>query len=94
MEEINSFSLGMGEEQALLVIMNDEENADGMLFLNGDWGLISSLISTKGYVNEPNEVDKPYLNDIRKLILNTAYNMCNNDEKVKNSFLEGLLKLP
>ena len=64
---------------------------DGKLYidLEGNKDLFSLIFSSKKYVNE---LDSVSFLEARKLILNTAINICEQDEEIKQKFLTQLNK--
>jgi len=65
---------------------------DGKLYidLEGNKELFSLIFSSKKYVNE---LDSVSFLEARKLILNTALNICNEDEEIRNKFLVKLTEI-
>ena len=73
------------EDDAVLVLTNNVKNGDCITTLCGNWEYLSSLFSIDGYVNLTEE-NRSGFDSIRNLILNTAINIINTDEKVKDTF--------
>ena len=82
----------LSEDDTLLVIGYNKKEGDLFFTLAGDWEDISFIMSDKNVVNHI-EDSKNDLDQIRKLILNTALNICDKDPIVLNKLLGGLNKL-
>tara|TARA_R110000851_G_C12955969_1_gene553793 strand:- start:448 stop:942 length:495 start_codon:yes stop_codon:yes gene_type:complete len=80
------------EDDTLLVITHNKKEGDLFFSLFGDWENISMIMSNKEAVNHSSESEKQF-NDIKKLILNTALNICEQDSHKLGVMLEGLQEL-
>jgi len=89
---VNDFSKTLTDDDALLVLSHNKKQGDCIAVLAGDWEILSQMLSTDGYVNT-NEQNINTFENIKKSILNTAYNICANDVIVKDRFMEGLKEL-
>lgn len=86
---LNEYTKELTDNDALLVLSHNKKDGDCITLLSGDWEILSSLFSTKGYVNLT-EGNQEQFNNIKKMILNTAYNICMTDDECKNKFIKGL----
>ena len=80
------------EEDAIMVLSYNKIEGDSLCLIGGDWELLSGLISSidqEGFVNG----NKEPLEDMRKCILNMTYNICNENEDIKNKLIKGLKSL-
>lgn len=89
--ELNKYSDGLTDDDALLVLSHNKKDGDCITLLAGDWEILSSLFSINGYVNL-NEGNEDQFIKIKEMILNTAYNICMTDDKYKEKFVKGLNK--
>ena len=80
------------EDDTLLVITHNKKEGDLFFSLFGDWENISMIMSNKEAVNHSGESEKQF-NDIKKLILNTALNICEQDSQKLGVMLDGLQEL-
>jgi hypothetical protein len=80
------------EDDTLLVISHNKKQGDLFFSLFGDWENISIIMSNKEAVNH-SEDSKKQFEEIKKLILNTALNICEKDTKTLNTMLKGLNEL-
>ena len=87
---LNQYSKDLTDDDALLVLSHNKRDGDCITLLAGDWEILSSLFSIKGYVNLEEGNSEQY-NNIKAMILNTAYNICMTDEKIKEQFKTNLL---
>ena len=87
--ELNKYVDEFTEDDALLVLSHNKKDGDCLTLLAGDWEILSALFSTKGYVNLTDDNREQYDN-IKKMLLNTAYNICMTDNKYKRKFINGL----
>ena len=78
-------------DDALLILSHNKKQGDCFVSLVGDWEILSVLLSQKGYVNYEKGNTEQFEN-IKKMILNTAYNICMTDEEKRIKFIEGLEK--
>lgn len=85
-DSINNYLDNVSDESALICIAHDPNSNDGFVFSYGNTELISFLLSNKEYVE-----DQDFITDMKKSILNIAYNICDQDEEVKDRFLNKLL---
>lgn len=79
----------LGDDDTLLVISHNRKDYDLFYSFFGSWEDISLIFSNKYAVNHKGE-SKIQLEQIKEVILNTAYNICNEDEKVRDKLLKGL----
>jgi len=86
---LNDYADKLTDNDALLVLSHNKKDGDCITLLAGDWELLSSLFSVKGLVNLSEGNVKQFEN-IKKMILNTAFNICATDEKYKDKFIKGL----
>jgi hypothetical protein len=77
------------EDDTLLVISHNKQQGDLFFSLFGDWENISIIMSNKDAVNHQ-ENSKEQFEEIKKLILNTAVNICEKNPKTLNTMLKGL----
>ena len=89
--ELNKYSDHLTNDDALLVLSHNKRDGDCVTLLAGDWQILSSLFSVKGYINLT-ETNKEQFNNVKKMILNTAYNICMADDECKEKFINGLNK--
>lgn len=87
---IKDFASKITDDDAFLVITHNKKDGDCILSMAGDWEILSSLFSTDDYVNHE---DQEVYENIRSLIINTAYNICRTDDKVRDRLMEGIRKL-
>ena len=85
---IKEYQTTLSDDDALLVLSHNKKDGDCITLLNGDWQILSALFND-GYVNFVNG-NRKWLNDIKKSILNIAYNICEFDNKSKRKFLKAL----
>ena len=76
-------------DDALLILSHNKKQGDCFVSLVGDWEILSVLFSQEGYVNYEKGNTEQFEN-IKSMILNTAFNIMVNDEKIRNEFLKGL----
>jgi len=88
--DINKYLKTTTDDDAILVLFHNKKDGDCFTALAGDWEILSALFSTKGYVNF-DKGDKEEFDNIKKMILNTAYNICMTDELIKEQFKNKLL---
>ena len=86
---LNKYANKLTDNDALLVLSHNKKDGDCITLLAGDWQLLSSLFSVKGIVNF-SEGDIKQFENIKKMILNTAFNICVIDTKYKDKFIKGL----
>lgn len=87
---LNEYASELTEDDGLLVLSHNKRDGDCITLLAGDWEILSSLFSVKGYVNLDSGNTEQYEN-IKKMILNTAFNIIMTDEEVKETFKKALL---
>ena len=80
------------EDDTLLVISHNKKQGDLFFTLFGDWENISIIMSNKDAVNHK-ENSKEQFENIKKLMLNTVVNICEQDPKTLNTMLKGLQEL-
>lgn len=88
---LNNYKSKLTSDDALLVLSHNKKDGDCITFLSGDWEILSSLFSIEGYVNF-NEGNKEQFENIKNAILNTAFNICMTNSKIKSEFLKQLSK--
>jgi hypothetical protein len=86
--ELNEYAGKLTNDDALLVLSHNKKDGDCIIMLVGDWELLSSLFSVKNYVNLTGNIEQ--FENIKKMILNTAFNICATDQKYKDKFIKGL----
>ena len=91
-EYLNQYQERMNDGDSLIVIAHDLEDNDICLALNGYSEGISAIVSNNSSLNHEGESEEA-LDEIKKVFLNTAYNICNQDDHVLETFLNGLLML-
>ena len=79
MEKEVFFSLGHKVDEATMEIV-----------FEGDEDLFSFIFSSKEYVNE---LENEGFKKAKRTILNTALNICEQDSKIREVFLNGLLNI-
>lgn len=87
---LNTYTETLTDDDALLVLSHNKKDGDCVTLLAGDWEILSSLFSTKGYVNFENG-NKEQFENIKKMILNTAFNICATDDDVRNKFMQEIV---
>lgn len=87
---LNKHAETLTDDDALLVLSHNKKDGDVVVSLIGDWQLLSMLFSVENLVNVPKEKENGY-KDARAFILNTAFNICMTDDKIKEQFKNGLL---
>lgn len=80
------------EDDTLLIIAHNKKEGDLFYTLFGDWEDISIIMSNKNVVNHEDGSEDDF-NKIKKLILNTSLNICNEDPNVLKTLLKGLKKI-
>jgi len=86
---IKKYSATLTDDDALLVLSHNKKDGDCITSLVGDWEILSVLFSQKGYVNLTEGTEEMF-NNIKKMILNTAYNICVTDDNYKKLMLKKL----
>lgn len=77
-------------KEGILVLYHDKKEKDCLTALGGNWEVLSQLLSSKDSLKSNND----QYQEIRKTILNTAYNICMNDKEIKKTFIKGLKNPP
>lgn len=90
--EINEYSKKLTDDDALLILSHNKRDGDCITLLSGDWEILSSLFSIDGYVNLTEGNQAQFL-EIKRMILNTAYNICATDSEYRDKFINGLKSL-
>ena len=86
---LKEYAETLTDDDALLVLSHNKKDGDCFTSLMGDWEILSALFSSEGYVNFE-EGNREQFENIKSMILNTAFNIMVNDEKIRNEFLKGL----
>jgi len=86
---LNDYADTLTDDDALLVLSHNKKQGDCFTSLVGDWEILSMLLSTKGYVNFEQGNYEQFTN-VKKMILNSALNICANDQETKEKFIKGL----
>jgi hypothetical protein len=86
---LNKYLETLTDDDALMFIHHNKKDGDALMSLVGDWELLSILFSVNGYTNLPDDESHSYY-EVKKMILNTAYNICLADEEAKNRFINNL----
>jgi hypothetical protein len=86
---LNNYIKESDKDEAILVITHNMKTHDLVLAFNGEWETISLIMSNHNAVNH-SETSIDTYNNIKKLILNTAVNICKEDNKTLNIMLDGL----
>jgi hypothetical protein len=88
---VKEYAETLTDDDALLILSHNKKQGDCFTSLVGDWEILSVLFSQKGYINYE-EGNTEQFENIKKMILNTAYNICMTDEEKRIKFIEGLEK--
>ena len=91
--EVKKVSEELTEDEALLVISHNHKEGHSVQALAGDWQTISALLSTNGYVNLDTPEQEEVYENIKRLFLNTALNICATDRKTRKRFMRGLKQI-
>jgi hypothetical protein len=86
---LNQYTKELTEDDALLVLSHNKRDGDCITLLSGDWQILSSLFSIKGYVNLT-EGNQEQFNNIKNMILNTAFNICASDIECRDKLSNAL----
>jgi hypothetical protein len=90
---LNNYSATLTEDDAVLVLSHNKKDGDCVSVLLGDWEILSMLLSTEDYVNFK-DGNKEQFENIKKCILNSAFNICMNNKETKDKFIKGLSNPP
>lgn len=80
------------KDDALILLSYNKTQGDSICLIGGDWNVLSELISSidvEGLVNG----DKEPLIEMRKCIVNMCYNICNQNEEIREKLIKGLKSL-
>lgn len=80
------------EDDAFIVIANNNKTGDLIMGSYGNWEDISLILSNKDVVNHTEESITTYA-EIKRLVLNTALNICNEDENIRDMFKKGIKEM-
>jgi len=86
---INKHCETLTDDDALLFLSHNKKQGDAFFCLVGDWELLSILFSVKGYPNVPEDAKNDF-EDVKKMILNTAFNICHTDLEIRELFTKRL----
>lgn len=86
---LNEYAKQLTENDALMVLSHNKKDGDCITLLTGDWEILSALFSVDGYVNF-DKGNKEQFENIKKMIINIAYNICMNDENYRVKFLKAI----
>ncbi len=88
---VEKYCESMSEEDAIFVIAHNTKNNDLFASLNGNWEIISSVLSdNKGYINLIDESDRKRHEEMQNAVLNMAINILHNNEDYKHKFKQVL----
>jgi hypothetical protein len=90
---LSKYSDTLTDDDAVLVLSHNKKDGDCVSVLLGDWEILSMLLSIDGYVNFK-DGNKDQFDNIKKCILNSAFNICMGDKKIKDKFIKGLSNPP
>jgi hypothetical protein len=88
-KKLNKHCETLTEDDALLFLSHNKKQGDAVFSLVGDWEFLSILFSVKGYANIPEHLKKEF-EDVKKMILNTAFNICHTDLEIREKFTKRL----
>jgi hypothetical protein len=89
---VENFIETLTDETACLVLCHTPTEGDFILAFHGNWEYLSSPFSTMDYV-KLNEDNKERYEMTKNFILNTAFNICNSNNEIKESFIKSLQEL-
>ncbi len=88
---LNEHAKTLTEDDAILVLAHNTKDGDCITMLNGNWEILSALLTIDGYVNFENGDDKMF-NEIKKGIVQIAFNICMKNEEYKKLMLKKLMQ--